>query len=245
MVLAYIVIATILISLIAFIGIITFVIKEDLLQKLLFVFVSFAAGTLIGAAFLHLLPEAMEKIQEPINAFIFTLFGFTLFFVLEQFICWHHCHKVPSKHTIKPVSYLILFSDAVHNFIDGLVIAGSFLVSISLGIITSFAIAMHEIPQEIGDFGVLVYGGFSRKKALIVNFISALTAILGGIFGFYLSAYMQNISAFLLPFAAGNFIYISAADLLPEIKHKVTASSILHFLIFISGIILMYLFKFL
>lgn len=244
MILAYIVTVTILISLIAFVGIITFVIKESLLQKLLFVFVSFAAGTLIGAAFLHLLPEAIEII-EPIDAFIFTLLGFVLFFILEQFICWHHCHKVPSKHTIKPVSYLILFSDAVHNFIDGLVIAGSFLVSISLGIITSFAIAMHEIPQEIGDFGVLVYGGFSRKKALIVNFISALTAILGGIFGFYLSAYMQNISAFLLPFAAGNFIYISAADLLPEIKHKVTASSILHFLIFISGIILMYLFKFL
>jgi zinc and cadmium transporter len=136
---------------------------------------------------------------------------------------------------------LVLISDLVHNFIDGLVIAGSFMVSIQLGTITAFAIALHEIPQEIGDFGVLVYGGFRRSRALILNYATAATVILGGIAGFHLSALTEGAAVLLLPFAAGNFVYIAASDLIPEIKHGEDAKrNLMHFFTFLVGIILMF-----
>jgi len=248
-VLLYILGSTFLISLIAFVGVLTLFLKEKLLNKILLVLVSLSAGALIGGAFLHLLPEAILKVGADadalLNIFLYLLLGFCIFFILEQFIRWHHHHGCHGEEcNIKPFSYLILISDGVHNFIDGLIIAGSFVINPSVGIVTTLAVALHEIPQELGDFGVLVYGGFDKTKALLLNFISALTAILGGIAGYFLSAWIEGSAVYLLPFAAGNFIYIAASDLIPEIKHRENLKkSLLHFVVFLCGIGLMLLIK--
>ena len=238
--LIWILLSTFLVSLIAFVGVLALFLKEELLSKILLVLVSLSAGALLGGAFLHLIPEAIETAGESLNVFLYVLLGFSLFFVLEQFIHWHHCHKTPSKHTIKPVSYLILFADGVHNFIDGLIIGGSFLMSVHVGIVTTLAVALHEIPQEIGDFGVLVHSGFEKIKALKMNFISGLTAILGGLTAYFLAGFVGGSIVFLLPFAAGNFIYIASSDLVPEIKHnRDLKKNLTNFLVFLVGILLM------
>ena len=248
-VLLYILGSTFLISLIAFVGVLTLFLKEKLLNKILLVLVSLSAGALIGGAFLHLLPEAILKVGADadaiLNIFLYLLLGFCIFFILEQFIRWHHHHGCHGEEcNIKPFSYLILISDGVHNFIDGLIIAGSFVINPAVGIVTTLAVALHEIPQELGDFGVLVYGGFDKTKALFLNFISALTAILGGITGYFLYGYIADSIVYLLPFAAGNFIYIASSDLIPEIKHKENLKkSLLHFTVFLIGIGLMLLIK--
>jgi len=227
--------ATLAISLIAFVGILTFLLREDLLNRALLVLVALSTGALLGGAFLHLIPEAIEQIGGGLDIFLYLLLGFCLFFVLEQFLQWRHQHG--TAHGVKPFSYLILVSDGVHNFIDGLVIAASFISSYPLGIATTLAVALHEIPQELGDFGVLVYGGFGKGRALTFNFISALAAIPGGIVGYFAYSLLQASIVYLLPFAAGNFIYIAAADLIPEIKHRVSLRrSIIHFCVFLVGI---------
>ena len=155
-------------------------------------------------------------------------------------LLWHHHHAAKHKKLKKPVSYLILISDSVHNFIDGLVIAASFIVNIPLGIVTSIAIALHEIPQEIGDFGVLVYGGFKRVKALFLNFLTAITVILGGIAGFFLAGEIGSSIVYLLPFAAGNFIYIAVSDLIPELRQEVAKRKSLAYLaVLLLGILIM------
>jgi zinc and cadmium transporter len=230
----------------AWVGSLALFLKEELLDRILLVLVAFSAGGLIGGAFLHLLPEAVSEVEgapsATFNLFSYLIFGFCLFFVLEQFIKW--CHEHYGIHQKKPMSYLVLISDLVHNFIDGLVIAGSFIVGFPLGIVTTFAIALHEIPQEIGDFGILVYGGFRKKRALIWNYISAVTVIFGGIAGYYLSALIEGTAVLLLPFAAGNFIYIAASDLIPEIKHgEDVKRNLVHFFAFMVGILLMFAIK--
>jgi len=235
--------STFLISLIAWVGALALFLKEKLLDRILLVLVALSAGGLIGGAFLHLLPEAVSRVEAAssasLNLFSYLLVGFCLFFVLEQFIKW--CHEHYSIHQKKPVSYLVLISDLVHNFIDGLVIAGSFMVGFPVGVVTTFAIALHEIPQEIGDFGVLIYGGFRKARALIWNYISAITVIFGGIAGYYLSALVEESAVLLLPFAAGNFIYIAASDLIPEIKHgEDVRRNLVHFFTFLIGILLMF-----
>lgn len=244
-VLFFILIATFLISLIAFIGVLILFLKEALLNKILLILVAFSAGALIGGAFLHLLPEAIQEAEsgEILNIFLYLILGFVVFFILENFIRWHH-HHAKDHPAIMPFSYLILISDAIHNFIDGLVIAASFVVAVPIGIVTALAVALHEIPQEIGDYGILIYGGFKRVKALFLNFFSAVTVILGGIVGFLLAEKIGESIIFLLPFAAGNFIYIAASDLIPEIKRKVAPSkSIVHFFVFLLGIALMLLIR--
>lgn len=245
--------STFLISLISFVGALTLFLKEKLLNKILLILVALSAGALIGGAFLHLLPEAIlemsEKSANPdyiLNIFLFLLLGFCMFFILEQFIRWHHHHGCHDEDCdIKPFSYLILLSDGIHNFIDGLIIAGSFVINPAVGVVTTLAVALHEIPQELGDFGVLVYGGFDKFKALLLNFISALTAVFGGIAGYLLYLYMGIESiVYLLPFAAGNFIYIAASDLIPEIKHGENfKKSLTHFAVFLFGIGFMLLVK--
>ncbi len=246
-VLVYILISTFLISLIAFIGALTLFLKREFLDKILLILVALSAGALIGGAFLHLIPETIIKIgideKKLLTVFLYLILGFCTFFILEQFIRWHHRHG-SRDHKITPFSYLILASDGIHNFIDGLIIAASFVISIPIGIITALAVALHEIPQEIGDYGVLVYGGFKRAKALFLNFLSATSVVLGGVVGFLISAQIGKSIIFLLPFAAGNFIYIAASDLIPEIKHRVSLKkSIVHFFVFLLGIILMLLVK--
>jgi len=243
----WIIIATFSISLIAFVGALTLFLKEELLNKILFLLVAFSAGALIGGAFLHLIPEAIEKIEAKggsvLEIFLYLILGFCLFFVLEQFIGWHHHHT--TRHPeIMPFSYLILISDGIHNFIDGLVVAGSFIAGLPLGLVTALAIALHEIPQEIGDYGILVYGGFKKIKALFLNFLSASTIILGGIVGFFLSEKIGEQILFLLPFAAGTFIYVAASDLIPRIRpEKDLRKSTIYFLVFLTGIAIMLLIK--
>lgn len=246
--LLYILIATFLVSLIAFAGILVLFLKEKLLNKILLILVSFSAGALLGGAFLHLLPEAIAEVgfeeSAVLKIFMYLLFGFCAFFALEQFIIKWHNHPTEGHQEIAPFSYLILISDSVHNFIDGLLIAASFIISFPIGVATTIAVALHEIPQEIGDFGVLVYGGIKKTKALLLNFFSASAAILGGVIGFFLLDKIGESIVFLLPFAAGNFIYIASSDLIPEIKHKVSSKKLfLHFLVFLLGISLMFLLK--
>jgi zinc and cadmium transporter len=211
-----ILIATFVISLISFVGILALTLKKKWLNKILIGVISFAAGALIGSAFLHLIPEASEKLSSSAVS-VFVILGFVIFFLLEKVLFWHHCHD--SHCRVHAFSYLILTGDAVHNFLDGLIIAASFIISPAVGLASTIAIALHEIPQEIGDFGVLVYGGMKIKKALFLNFLVALTAVLGGVLGFFFSESM-NISAFILPVAAGGFIYIGASDLIPELKKE-------------------------
>lgn len=247
----WILISTFLISLIAFVGALILFLKEELLNKILLLLVAFSAGSLIGGAFLHLIPEAIEKAEigdySLLEIFLYLILGFCTLFILEQFIRWHHHHvtRHPElEDKIKPFSYLILISDAIHNFIDGLIIAGSFIISLPTGLITSLAIALHEIPQEIGDYGVLVYGGFNKLRALFLNFLSASAIIFGGIVGFFLSTKLEDQILFLLPFAAGTFIYIAASDLIPQIKEENNLKkSAIYFFIFLAGIILMLLMK--
>lgn len=235
MVLIQIFIATLVISLIAFAGVLTFFLKENLLNRALLVLVALSTGALLGGAFLHLLPETIAQVGASLNIFLYLLLGFCLFFILEQFLQWRHQHTTSGG--VKPFSYLILVSDGVHNFIDGLIIAASFVSSYHLGIVTTLAVGLHEIPQELGDFGVLVYGGFSKTRALIFNFISALTAIAGGVVGYFVYSFLHDSIVYLLPFAAGNFIYIAAADLIPEIKHRGSLGrSVIHFFVFLAGI---------
>lgn len=196
---------------------------------------------MIGGAFFHLLPEAVEESGEA-DIFTFVIIGFVLFFIIEKILHWHHCHKgMPHKHTFH---YMNLVGDTVHNFIDGLVLAASFVVSIPLGFATSIAIAAHEIPQEIGDFGVLVYGGFEKKKALILNFIIAVSIVIGGIVGYFVTQMVEETTIFLLPFAAGGFIYNAATDLIPEIRKETDIRrSIMVLEVFILGILVMWLIK--
>jgi zinc and cadmium transporter len=243
MTLIQILVATFVISLISFVGIFTFLLKEELWNRALLVLVALSTGALLGGAFLHLIPETIEQVGGSLDIFLYLLLGFCLFFILEQFLHWRHQHT--TAHGVKPFSYLILVSDSVHNFIDGLVIAASFLSSYPLGIATTLAVALHEIPQELGDFAVLVYGGFDKKRALMFNFATAITAILGGIVGYFAYSILQASIVYLLPFAAGNFIYIAAADLIPEIKHQVSLRrSIIHFCVFLVGIGIMLVVKY-
>lgn len=242
-VLTWIIGATFVISLIAFVGALTLFLKEKLLNKILMVLVSFSAGALVGGAFLHLMPEAIIEVGVDevsiLNVFLYLLLGFCVFFILEQLIRWHH-HHATTHPEIMPFSYLILISDGIHNLIDGLVMAASFMVSFPIGIVTALAIALHEIPQEIGDFGVLVYGGFNRVRALILNYVSATMVIFGGIIGYLLYAWIGTSIVFLLPFAAGNFIYIACTDLIPEIRFKESLKkSLVRFCIFLTGMGLM------
>jgi zinc and cadmium transporter len=219
--------------------------KDKILNRLLLVLVAFSAGSLFGGAFFHLLPESIEIVgaEGSFKIFTWTVLGFSVFYILENFIKWHHHHQ-KSHPEIMPFSYLILASDAIHNFIDGIIIAAAFVVSIPTGIVATLAVALHEIPQEIGDFGILVYGGFKKSKALLFNFFSAAVAVIGGIAGFFLTEKIGQSTVFLLPFAAGNFLYIASSDLIPEIKKNTALpASLVYFLIFVLGIALMFVIK--
>ncbi|MCM8792033.1 MAG: ZIP family metal transporter [Candidatus Omnitrophica bacterium] len=236
MVIFWILGSTLLISLISLIGIISLIFKEKFLEKILLFLVGFAAGGLIGGSFLHLLPEAFEKGEN--ISWYFVIAGFVFFFLLERYLYWRHCHDgVCYIHTF---TYLNLVGDGIHNFCDGLLIAVSYAANIHLGIITTLAVIFHEIPQEIGDFGILVYGGFSKTKAMWFNFLSAIMCILGAILGYLITGWVENIAVFLIPFTAGGFIYIASSDLLPELhKQKDIKKSNIALITFILGLLFM------
>lgn len=233
--LVWILVTCFLISLLSLVGLVFFYIEESFLQKTLLWLVSFSAGALLAGAFLHILPEALEQTEKTSEIFWFLIGGFIFFFFLEQFIHWHHCHKMPSEHK-SPVTYLVLIADLIHNFFDGLAIGSAFLISFSLGWITWLVSVAHEIPQELGDFGILVHGGWSKVKALFFNLFSSLTAILGGLTAYFLAGEVKV--PFLLAFSAGGFVYIACSDLIPEIKNKhCIKDNLWHFGFFLIGII--------
>jgi zinc and cadmium transporter len=211
--------SVILVSLISLIGVVTLAFKPSLLKKCLICFVSFSAGALLGDVFIHLLPEIVEKNGFGLSISLYILFGIVFSFILEKVIHWRHCHHPTSKEHPHPFAIMNLVGDFFHNFLDGLIIGASYLASIPVGIATTIAVILHEIPQEIGDFGVLLHGGYSKGKALFLNFVIALTAILGAIVAVVLVGRVENALIFLVPFAAGNFLYIASADLIPEL-HK-------------------------
>ena len=228
------------ISLISIIGIIALILKEKVLNKIVYLLISLSTGALLGGAFFHLLPEAIQEFGQPMRIFEYTLIGLVAFFIVERILRWHHCHDVDCEVHPRHLGYLNLVGDGVHNLLDGLIIISAFSVSPALGVPVLISIALHEIPQEIGDFGVLIYAGFSKTRALVYNFISALAAILGVIVGYSLINQMSNLNNFILPFAAGGFIYIAASDLIPEL-HKETnlRKSLLSFIVFVLALLLM------
>ncbi|MGQ9721383.1 MAG: ZIP family metal transporter [Candidatus Jordarchaeum sp.] len=241
--LTFIVVSTVIISLLSLVGIVTLALNKSLLDKILFFLIAFAAGALMGGAFFHILPESVEH-TEPLNFAILLIVGFSIFFLLERVIYWRHCHE--GVCDVHPFTYLNLFGDGIHNFIDGVLIAASYMLDINLGIVITLAVIAHEIPQEIGDYGILVYGGFERLKALGYNLLTALTAIIGALITYFVlqsSVVFGGYTSFvysILPFAAGGFIYIASSDLIPELhKEQNIKRSIASIVFFLIGIILL------
>ncbi|MBT4722330.1 ZIP family metal transporter [Candidatus Falkowbacteria bacterium] len=255
--LSYSLLATLIVSLISFVGVLALFFKKNLLNRLLLLLVGFSAGALLGGAFIHIIPELMsghghttaqgEIFSENIeHLFLVVVIGFAVFFLLEKILHWHHHHKQCEECENHTFPIMNLVGDGLHNFIDGMIIVASFAISFELGVATTVAVIVHELPQELSDFGVLVYGGFSRLKALFFNFLTALTAILGALFGYVLINYIENIQSFLLALAAGGFIYIAASDLIPELnKEKRLYKSLTSFIFFLLGIGFMWGVKFL
>lgn len=226
--LGYIILFTLIGSVFSLIGGVFLLLNEKKTLKYSHFLAAFAAGTLLGTVFFDLFPEAIEEAEHiaeefgvETNIFLWALLGILGFFLLERFVHWFHHHQHEyGEEKVKPTIPLIIAGDSVHNFIDGVVIAATFLVSIPLGIVTALAVAAHEIPQEIGDFGILLHKGLRRKKVLFVNIFSALTAIAGALISFWVGERIETSIPILLAVTAGFFIYIAASDLIPEIHHE-------------------------
>ena len=236
--------STLAVSLVSFAGVLTLSLKPKRLSGALLLLVALSAGALVGGAFFHLLPESLEFCTTGEGGALETMFayvisGFVIFFVTEKFLHWRHCHDAVCKvHTF---GYMNILGDAVHNFMDGLVIAAAYASNASLGMSTTLAIVFHEIPQEIGDFGVLLHSGMAARKAVAMNFLTALLAIAGGFAGVFLSSFSSMLAQLVLPVAAGGFIYIAASDLMPEIRAiDDTRKSVATFAVFMLGIALMW-----
>lgn len=216
----YIFASVLVVSLISLIGVVALALSAGKLQKILFYLVSFSAGALLGDVFLHLVPALAEESGLTLKTSIFILAGILLFFILEKFICWRHCHIPTSHRHIHSLAAVNLIGDGLHNFIDGLIIAASYAVNLPLGLVTTVAIIAHEIPQEIGDFGVLLYAGITRGKAVFFNFLSALLAFAGAGAGIIFASQFANFTDVITSLTIGGFIYIATADLIPELKKE-------------------------
>ena len=238
MILVYIIVFTLIGSILSLFGSLFLLLKQKITQDFSQKLISFAAGALIATAFLDLLPEAAELKEGP-QIFLFSLLGFVSFFFAEKYIRLFHYHH---GHGEKPSTLLVLAGDGIHNFVDGVAIAVAFLVSIPLGIVTTIAVASHEIPQEIADMGVLLANGLPKARALIFNFLSAITALIGAIAAFLLAGRIEGYLYIFLAVAAGHFIYIAASDLIPELHEKSRGKKdIGSILIFVLGILTIYL----
>ena len=241
----YTLLSVFLVSVLSFVGVLTLAVRAEKLEKFLLYMVSFSAGALFGDAFIHLLPEIVEQVGFGLRISLYVLLGIILSFIIEKIIRWrhHHHHLCAHPHHHKhahPFALMNLFGDGLHNFIDGLIIGASYLVSTPVGIATTIAVVAHEIPQEFGDFGVLLQGGFTKGRALFFNFMSALTAVLGAIVALTLSTYVANITVLLIPLAAGAFIYIAGSDLIPELHKESDANgSLWQVITFILGVAVM------
>jgi len=242
----YSILSVIVVSLVSLIGALTLYFREEKLKKILIFFVSFSAGALLGGAFLHLLPEVIESGGYSLKVSASLLAGFFIFFVLEKYIHWRHCHEPTSNSHPHHLGTMNLVGDGLHNFLDGLIIAASYITSPALGLAATLAIIFHEIPQEIADFGVLLHAGYTKKKAVFYNLLSAAVALIGVVIGLVLGGRIAGFNLFILPIAAAGFIYIAAADLMPEL-HKETkmAKSLWQLVTFVIGVALMHLLTFL
>jgi zinc and cadmium transporter len=242
--LIYSLLSTLVISLISLIGLFLIFIKTKSLQKITLALVSFAIGGLLGDAFIHLIPQAFDFFSLEIVPSLMILLGIIIFFIMEKILRWHHCHEVNCHQEEKHVVTLNLIGDSVHNFIDGALIAASFQISTFVGLTTTLAVILHEIPQEIGDFGIMLHHGLSVKKTVFYNFITSLTSFLGV---FLISFLKYDFSSYLIPLTAGGFIYLAATDLIPELhRHDAKlGQSLIQLIFIILGITLMSLLLFL
>lgn len=231
-----IIIASSIGSILALVGGIVLLWKEAWMRRVSLFLVSFAAGTLLGAAFFDLLPEALEEVEGKDGIFVAIVLGLLAIFLFEKMLRWHHCHD--EKCDERTLSSSILFGDAIHNFLDGVAIAAAFLVSVPAGITTTIAVFFHEVPQEIGDFGILLHAGYSKGKVFVLNILTAMTTFAGAIGGYFFLSYIEHWIGYILAFTAGVFIYIAASDLLPEVRHKEERRAVGHTITVIVGVIL-------
>ena len=231
--------SVVLVSLFSLVGILLLLLREKILNYVVILLVSFSSGSLFGNAFIHLLPETVARNGFTVWVSIYTLSGIAGCFVVEKFVHWRHVHS-PGHEGVEAFAYMNLLGDAVHNLLDGVVIVSAYALDISVGVATTIAILFHEIPQEMGDFGVLVHGGLSRKKALFFNFVTALTALMGALLTMVLINFAQQLTVFLIPFSAGTFIYIAGSDLIPQLhKENEIRDSLLQLVFFSLGISVM------
>lgn len=233
----WILLGGLLMSAISLVGGVTLLLREATLAKLLLPLVAFAAGSLLGGALFHMIPASLGS-STPLTTFAWVAGGFALFLALEQFLHWHHCHRAVAGCREKPLNHIILLGDGLHNLIGGLSIAGVFLMDTRLGIAAWIAAAAHEVPQELGEFGVLVHGGWKPRTALLFNLLSSSTFLVGGLLAYAVSEQIDL--RWLVPLAAGSFIYIGASDLVPEVnKSQTLTTSLLHFAAFSAGVVLL------
>jgi zinc and cadmium transporter len=207
------------VSLISLSGIFILFINENRLKNIVIHLVGFSAGALLGDVFIHLMPELIEASGYTFSTALTILFGILLGFFTEKIVCWRHCHLPVTKTHVHSFAIMNLYGDFFHNFLDGLIIGASYLAGIGVGLATTLAVVFHEIPQEIGDFGVLLHGGFSKQKAILMNFLTALAAVVGVVVAIVASSYIDNLSVMIIALSIGNFIYIAGSDLIPEL-HK-------------------------
>ena len=251
-----------LVSIFSFVGIFTLSMSGTFLKKSISFLVALSIGALLGDAFLHLIPEALEVSHSTTLVSLLILLGIFTFFLIEKFFHWHHgLHGAEDHHkehcdmldngatkssSVKPLGNLILISDSIHNFIDGIVIGASYFISIEVGIATTIAVILHEIPQEMGDFGVMIHAGYTRMRALMLNFFSALLAVAGTLIALLIGSASQDLLIWVLPIAAGSFIYIASSDLIPELHNETSIKeSIVQIIAMLIGVTAMYLLLFL
>lgn len=236
----YTLVSVFVVSLISLIGILTISLNMERLRKAVLFLVSFAAGSLLGGAFFHLIPESFEKTSNTVIVSFSIVLGIIFFLALEKFLYWYHCHIPTSDNHPHPMAINNIIGDGFHNFIDGIIIAASFMVSIPLGIATTVAVILHEIPQEIGDFGILIHAGYSKRKALFFNYLSSSLALIGAVLAIILGNQIERATEILIPLTAGGFIYIAAADLIPDLKKEEDLKkSLLQLFSFVAGIAVM------
>lgn len=244
----YSIISVVIVSIISLVGIIFLSVNPVRLQKIIFILISLAIGGLIGDCFFHLLPETYATIKNTAKISFLIILGIFSFFTIEKFLLWKYVFQKQdhSENKIKPLGFISLVADSVHNLFDGILIGSSYLVSFKVGIATTVAIILHEIPHEIGNFGILVHSGFSIKKALLLNFLTACIAILGTVCALFYGERFIGFADLVLPFAGGGFIYLACSDLIPELKkYNSLRDSFLQLLVIFSGLSLLYLFTFL
>jgi len=239
-----IILATVVVSLFSLSGIFALSLREKTLHSILYFLVAFSGGTILGASLFDLLPEAVELVDESV-VFVYIAVGFVAFFVLERFIYWYHGHghhddidhMDDERVSTRGFAYLNIIGDGIHNFIDGMIIAASFTAGTHVGIATTIAVIFHELPQEIGDYAILIYAGFDRTRALVANFMASLSVVLGGVFAVFFLETVDALSGFLVAFSAGAFLYLAASELVPELqKERDFVKSVVQFAVFVLGL---------